>query len=223
MNVVDLELSLPRSEVLHFMGYPEGATPAPGIEGLLETSLAEARALARARGAWLELPVDQADAVGLEPMPARSLIVGLVTAGGAIEAAASRAMARGEATSALLLDACGSAAAEEAADRLGAAILAALAGAPIEAAPSREASPVSCRISPGYGRWPLAAQRSLFARLPHEALGVRLEPSLLMVPRKSISFAMWLGAEARPLAGLSGCARCRLETCLYRRQPMAAI
>lgn len=223
MNVLDLQLTLPRAEVLHFMGYREGASPAPGIEALLEASLAEARALADARGAWLELPVDEAATVGLEAMPARSLIVGLVTAGAGIETAASRALGRGEATAALLLDACGSAAAEEAADRLGAAIVATLAGAPLDDAPGAQAAPVSCRISPGYGQWPLAAQRSLFSRLPHEALGVRLEPSLLMVPRKSISFAMWLGAEARPLAGLSGCARCRLETCIYRRRPMEAI
>jgi len=222
MNALELRLSLARTEVLHFMGYPDGASPAPAVAALLEDSLVEARALAKARGAWLELPVEEAAAVGLDPMPARSLIVGLVTAGGGIEAAASRTLQRGEATAALVLDACGSAAAEEAADRLGAAIVATLAGAPIDDDPPEQAPPLSCRISPGYGQWPLDAQRSLFSLLPHEALGIRLEPSLLMVPRKSISFAMWLGAEARPLAGLSGCARCRLETCIYRRQPMGA-
>jgi len=220
MNLLELELALPRAEVLHFMGYPDGAAPAPGVAALLEDSIEEARALAHARGAWLELPVDEALTVGLEPMPARSLIVGLVTAGAGIEDAASRAMRRGAATAALVLDACGSAAAEEAADRLSAAIVAHLAGAPLDEAAPSQATPVSCRISPGYGQWPLEGQRALFSRLPHEALGIRLESSLLMVPRKSISFAMWLGAEARPLAGLSGCARCRLESCLYRRQPM---
>ena len=62
------------------------------------------------------------------------------------------------------------------------------------------------------------AQRQLFSRLPAREVGVKLQPSLLMVPRKSISFAMWLGAEARPVAGLSGCARCHLEHCRYRRR-----
>ena len=80
-----------------------------------------------------------------------------------------------------------------------------------------EASPLPCRISPGYGRWPLTAQTNVFDRLPHEQLGVELLPSLLMVPRKSISFAMWIGAEARPTAGLSGCHHCNLDHCQYRR------
>ena len=55
---------------------------------------------------------------------------------------------------------------------------------------------VGCRISPGYGRWPLSAQKALFARLPHETLGVSLNPSMMMTPRKSISFALWLGAKS---------------------------
>ena len=33
-----------------------------------------------------------------------------------------------------------------------------------------------CRVSPGYGDWPLAAQERLFARLPHDAIGVRAPP-----------------------------------------------
>ena len=43
----------------------------------------------------------------------------------------------------------------------------------------------------------------------------------MMVPRKSISFAMWLGARERPAAGLAGCIRCTLEHCRYRRVPKA--
>jgi hypothetical protein len=117
----------------------------------------------------------------------------------------------GDTVGALLLDAMGSAAVEEAADRLGAIITG------VEVPPDYDAPAVSCRISPGYGLWPLEAQGPLFGHLPHAAIGVTLRPSLLMEPRKSISFAMWLGADARPIAGLSGCDRCLLTTCRYRR------
>ena len=41
---------------------------------------------------------------------------------------------------------------------------------------------LSCRVSPGYGDWPLAAQRLLFDLLPHAAIGVELLPSLMMRP-----------------------------------------
>jgi len=77
-------------------------------------------------------------------------------------------------------------------------------------------SALQCRLSPGYGRWSLQSQPSLFALLPHAELGIELLPSMLMVPRKSISFAMWLGATVRPTTGLAGCPSCGLERCRYR-------
>ena len=235
-HFVDSSLSVARADVLHFLGYPAGHEPRPRIADLLEECLAEARGLVRGRGVWQPLAPHEAPAVGLEPIAASGLVIGLVTAGAAIVAAASERMARGDATGALLLDACGSAAAEEAADRISAAIVAAVSGgvasagtagngtgaAPTASVDAGRAATVSCRISPGYGGWRLAAQEALFARLPHRAIGVHLEHSLLMVPRKSVSFAMWLGADARPLAGLSGCARCELESCRYRREPRSS-
>lgn len=227
---LDTALSLPREDVLHFLGYPRGREPQPRVAALLDDCLCEARRLVHGHGLWTTLPVEDAAAVGLDPVAASGLVIGLVTAGAAIVEAASARMARSDATAALVLDACGSAAAEEAADRISAAIIEALGGIAGEsslerldpAAPdsaSHRAAAISCRISPGYGSWPLTSQPELFARLPHREIGVHLEHSLLMVPRKSVSFAMWLGADARPLAGLSGCARCELESCRYRRAP----
>ena len=98
----------------------------------------------------------------------------------------------------------------EAADRIGAVIV----GAP--AAADRRVVP--CRFSAGYGDWSLQDQPRLFALLPHAQLGVSLLPSMMMVPRKSVSFAMWLGAAEGRAAG-RGCARCPLDTCRYRRKP----
>lgn len=224
---LELPLTIARSEVLHFLGYPAGREPRGRVAERLAECLTEARRKAEGRALWRSLPADAAPEVGLTPIPAQGLAIGLVTAGAAIVDAATACLAAEDATGALLLDACGSAAAEEAADRASAAIVATLAAKSEESAsaarsePSREerAAAVSCRISPGYGSWKLSSQVDLFARLPHREIGLRLEESMLMTPRKSISFAMWLGADARPVAGLSGCARCELETCRYRKQP----
>ncbi len=254
---LETPLTLERSDVLHFLGYPRGREPQARVAAKLDECLTRARGLVRGHGVWRTLSVDEACEVGLTPVPASGLVIGLVTAGAAIVEAASDRMAVGDATSALIFDACGSAAAEEAADRLSAAIIAHLGdvggiasvdgvdngggrggegdnGARTRGNATDEASPpastesdresarvaaISCRISPGYGKWPLASQPALFARLPHHEIGVHLEGSLLMTPRKSVSFAMWLGADARPLSGLSGCARCDLESCRYRRAP----
>jgi len=141
--------------------------------------------------------------------PAAVLVLGLVTAGDGLERESAELARLGRSAEALLLDAAGSAAAEEAADRLCARVVGA---APALESPER----VACRVSPGYGDWPLAAQPRLFDLLPHAEIGVELLPSLMMRPRKSISFAMWLDADGRPVPGLSGCGYCLLDRCAFR-------
>lgn len=204
--VVELQVAVRREDAIRFLGYPEAVVPPDRVGTRLDRALREARRLVKARGIYRWLPVARARDVGLDPIDAAGLVIGLVTAGSAIERRVSELTLGGDATGALLLDAAGSAAAEEAADRLGAHLVADAASLP--------AGAISCRISPGYGSWPLEAQKALFDRLSHEALGVELLPSLMMVPRKSVSFAMWLGGDARPLAG---CSRCALGHCKYRR------
>jgi len=208
MIVERLRLSIREREVLHFLGYPAGRRPPARLEPLFEGTLHEARRLAAARGAFRTFPVSSAAEVGLPAEDADGLVLGLVTAGGGIERRVTELLGRGEAARALLLDAAGSAAAEEAAQRLSVRV--------VGGRTSAEAD-VGCRVSPGYGRWPLSAQRALFARLPHETLGVSLNPSMMMAPRKSISFALWLGAKRAPRSGLSGCDTCGLSRCRYRR------
>lgn len=207
-DCLSIDLTIREDDVVHFLGYPRGRKPPGRIQSMLGDILEEARALACARGAYCGLPVSAAAEVGLTPVEAEALIIGLVTAGIEIEKRVSELLKADDMTRALLLDAAGSAAAEEAANRLSAHIV---------GEDSIEPTDVSCRISPGYGRWPLTAQPALFERLPHRELGVALTPSMMMIPRKSISFAMWIGPKARPLTGLSGCATCGLDHCRYRR------
>lgn len=205
-----IEAPIRRENVLHFLGYPEGRSPPTWLRGSFEAALAEARSLARPRGAWVRLAPEEAPRVGLERREAAGLVVGLVTAGDAIEARARELARRGETTRALYLDAAGSAAVEEAADALS-ALVASDPGDGVRAG-------IGCRISPGYGSWNIESQPALFSVLPHAAVGVALLPSGLMVPEKSISFALWLGAGPGP--GLpGGCAACPLERCRYRRGP----
>jgi len=206
--VPSFRLFIPELEVLHFLGYPKGRRPPARLESLYRESLRDAKRLAAARGAYRTLPVSAAADVGLPVEDADALVIGLVTVGARIERRVTELLGKGEAARAIFLDAVGSAAAEEAARRLSVRILGDKASAGEDAA---------CRVSPGYGRWPLSAQEALFARLPHEALGVALNPSMMMVPRKSISFALWLGARRAPRSGLSGCDTCRLPHCRYRR------
>ena len=146
-----------------------------------------------------------------------------MTAGAAIVEAASASewLRAGDATGRAAARRRGSAAAEEAADRISAAHAPWREAGPATAPPDEAAraapqrSPAASAPATGSGRSRRRRRSSPACRT--REIGVQLESSLLMVPRKSVSFAMWLGADARPLAGLSGCARCELESCRYRR------
>jgi len=207
--IIALPVAITRTELLHFLEYPPGHQPPERIEKLAAAVLPEARNLADARGCYLELAVERAAEVGLPPVDADGLAIGLVTAGPAIEGRAGELVDAGELTRGLIMDAAGSAAAEEAADRLSAHI--------VGEGDAGKAEAVSCRLSPGYGTWPIEAQRKLFPLLPHVELGVALNESCLMVPRKSISFAMWLGARGPIGTGIAGCEGCAHPHCRYRR------
>ena len=72
------------------------------------------------------------------------------------------------------------------------------------------------RFSPGYGDWPLEAQRDIFRLLDcPRRIGLTLNNSLLMSPSKSVTAVVGLGAEQG--CAPSGCAACGQRQCPYRR------
>jgi cobalamin-dependent methionine synthase I len=239
--ITDLSLTIPVAEVRRLLGYPPGYAIPERVQSLLATLLAETSSLVEPRGTFERFALSDAVAVQL-PLPGAEnslsgFALGLVTIGPRLEERATAALSAGDATEALLLDAIGSAAVEAAADSLGSLISlmgghdAARGGEDRDGLEDRgkwtapggdEAGGVddgrgtACRISPGYGGWPLAAQEAIFAKLPHDAIGVQLWPSMLMVPRKSVTFALWFDPVGRALAGGGGCSRFELEPCPRR-------
>jgi len=218
VTALTLTVPLRREDVLHFLGYRGRGVPGPRIEESLGSALDEARALVSPRGVSRIVSSEDVAGLGLKARSALDLALGLVTIGFHLERRVSSLLADGETTRALLLDAAGSAAAEEAADELETRIRAAGAGSGGSdlAGPRR----IPRRFSPGYGSWPITAQRALFPLLPHEEIDVRLLPSCLMAPRKSISFAVWLGPEGEEAVPeecrTRRCADCDMTTCPYR-------
>jgi Vitamin B12 dependent methionine synthase, activation domain len=205
VTAVSLTVPLRREGVLHFLGYRGRGVPRPRTEDALGPVLDEARALISPRGLFRIEASKCAVALGLKSRLGLELALGLVTIGFPLERRVTDLLASGETTRALLLDAAGSAAAEEAADELERCI---------------HTRRVPRRFSPGYGAWPLTAQRALFELLPHEEIEVQLLPSCLMAPRKSVSFAVWLGPENEadiPEECRAGrCETCDMTTCPYR-------
>ncbi len=75
---------------------------------------------------------------------------------------------------------------------------------------------VGMRANPGQEGWSIQQQRVVFGLIPAEEIGVRLTSSCLMLPRKSVSFAMGLGPDMR--ADAVPCDFCsKRERCHWRR------
>jgi hypothetical protein len=206
-----LEVTLRRREVLRNLGYRGGAQPRERVATRLAELWPVAEGLLRPVGAHRF--VDGADAAqaGM-PEPGERVGVAVCTIGRGLEEESKRRADAGEMLDALLLDGIGSAAAEAAAEALNGILCTELA------AEDRHPAP---RVSPGYGRWDVRHQRELLAMLPAASLGIELTAGSMMVPRKSVSFAVRL-LEGRPRASggrwaAERCARCDLDDCAFRR------
>jgi cobalamin-dependent methionine synthase I len=136
------------------------------------------------------------------------IALGLCTIGEELEDEVSQLNQKGELARAVILDAMGSVAAESAADFLNLQICELC---------KKKGWGNSQRFSPGYGNWPLEAQRFIFSLLPAEKMKVRLNQSCMMIPRKSVSFAIRIGEEFKGLEKKRMCETCNLKNCPYRK------
>jgi len=132
------------------------------------------------------------------------------TIGPALETEVTRLAGAGKTLQAVVLDAIGSVAAEATADAVEQRIAAEVSGQGLR---------VSCRASPGYGDWDIRSQTALFSLVPAERIGVRLSETCMMIPRKSVSFALDVAREPARLRGESSCTDCDQHHCPYSREP----
>jgi hypothetical protein len=75
------------------------------------------------------------------------------------------------------------------------------------------------RISPGTGGVSLDHQRTMFALVDADTIGVRLNADLVMTPIKSISFFSFFQTAREAADGRSKCARCGMAGCGFREIP----
>ena len=129
------------------------------------------------------------------------------TIGPALEEKVTALSKEGDMLAAVVLDAIGSAAAEATAR---------YANDRIDEEAAAIGLKTSCRASPGYGDWDVKEQKNLFELVPADTIGVTLTASSMMVPRKSISFAVHIAEEPVRLRSEGSCRNCDMETCPYR-------
>lgn len=107
-----------------------------------------------------------------------------------------------------VLDAIGSVAVESLADFV--------QGRVLEVARSRELC-VSQRFSPGYCDWDVSQQRMVFRTLDGNCAGIRLTKSCLMLPEKSMSGVIGIGAADKGVGDYNPCKTCDKNDCRHRR------
>jgi hypothetical protein len=204
----DLAYALEEREIYRLLGYGKrGESSREDVRAVVADMKNAAGSLIEPRGAFAIHPREEVEVKG--PFEgARQVGFGLCTIGGVLEARVRELFASGEYLEGLILDTIGSVAVESVADGLN--FLICTAGGKMGLAGDR-------RSSPGYGSWSLENQALFFDLLPHTALGMSLTSSFMMVPRKSISFAVNL-KENGGAWNYTRCARCGLRDCPYRRE-----
>lgn len=137
---------------------------------------------------------------------AQEVVIVLCTVGEALERRAVD-ISKEDAVYGLALDGVGSAGVEA---------LANAACALFEEEATKEDCQVTIPLSPGMVGWPVEqGQPQIFDLLDAGEIGVRLTESMMMVPRKSLTFVLGVGKEL--IAGGRTCDYCSLkETCRYR-------
>jgi len=225
-QMVGLTIEIDPQEVLRLQGYRRPSdVPTPQVLEILRNAMAEARQAFQPRCIYQEFQVDSMDGSGvrlsagpevfIREIPARwgpisTLGVAVCSIGDALENRIEAMFAAREFPVAFMLDSLGSAAVEA----LGEALHRQLCEERLA-----QGLKVTPRESPGYARWAIEEQQKVFALLPADTIGVQLNPYCIMVPRKSISFAVGIGLDAVMGTGGSPCRSCDMRDCAYRRAP----
>jgi hypothetical protein len=127
------------------------------------------------------------------------------TIGDAMETRATRLFREGDPLKGHLTDTIASAAVERVADLLHDHIGSMMA---------KMGLGITNRFSPGYCGWPVTDQYAIFSFFPEKFCGITVTDSALMLPKKSISGIIGIGAEVNREPYF--CDRCKRKDCSYR-------
>lgn len=218
----DLDVRVEPDEVLRMMGCGKEGKLRPEHRALVENLIEQSAAYIHARGTYSVRPVSRMTdsellLEGCPPIrgpiagflkPATRVAAFVVTVGDDLEKMSDQRMRQGARLEGYVLNAIGSAAADAAVDALADIIY-------FEDASPEEA--LTPPFSPGYCGLPLDEQISVFAIVDARPIGVRLLPTMIMQPIKSVSGLIGIGESAQIEAHGVPCQWCDLTTCHMRR------
>jgi len=207
----DFSVSVVHADLLRLVGYKTEREPDDKLRALIAEVTTEAEQLATplaTLGLFEEKDVPAGTHLSSFFGASPEVALSICTIGPHLEERVSGYSSEGELTRALILDAAGSVLAEAVCD---------YANEKVCAEAVRRSLHATCRVSPGYGMWKIEEQKVVFDLLPADTVGVTLTKSFMMIPRKSVSFAVRLTRE-RPIGQPSSpCALCGRKDCGFRR------
>jgi cobalamin-dependent methionine synthase I len=200
------DIAISDEELARVLGYGQNQIP-QRVRAVLEEIAQTEHELISTACAYRYLPNDQF--VHSEYLHClEQVVLCLVSIGGGLEAKVEQYKQAGDLSRALILDTYGSAAAEATADVAEELICRELDGRGLK---------YSRRFSPGYSGWNVAEQEWILPILEGEKLGVRLTEGLMMIPRKSITFAVTYGDTVVSLHDEDMCDVCDMLKCRFKR------
>ena len=205
-------VSIPVKAVLKRLGYPAESEPRDKhVRRLLQEELDHARNLLDPKGVFRIMRVEsktentisfldfsfviRSSQVARMLKDADPVIGIMVTIGPALEDEVKRLIDKGDAARGFILDAIGSETADECANVLHRKILRELA--------RERGFRITPRFSPGYGNWPLTVQKELLQVCGGDLIGISVNSSSLMIPRKSVSAILGWIQDRRKSGGSS--------------------
>ena len=186
--LTEFEFTWDPLKILIRLGVKDGLRGAsPQISGVFQDTIRDVGSLLDPGAAWTLIPGSEANG---HPIFAGAveIALGVLTIGPRLEEECARELGDGDLLRGLILDALGSSAVVQVFRAVERRIVA--EGLARGFWPSR-------RYSPGYRDWPLEEQRFLFSKVDAAAIGVRLNESCMMIPRKSNSFRINLYADRK--------------------------
>jgi len=203
------EIEIPGHEGLRLMGItPRKRPPRESVMRCYREELAEAHRIIEPRAVYATCP---GGLPGSQAIPARAPhALAVCTIGKQLEKRTRWLIDQGDSARAMILDAIGSAAVEEVADRVNGELCDRYVA---------EGQLPGLRSSPGYGKWLVSEQPLIFDLLQPAETGVALNASHVMTPTKSISFALPLQGGDLVRGPRGRCARCGMKSCAYRVIP----
>lgn len=204
-RVDGLDITVKREDVARYLGYGTHEIP-ERVVTMLENIETHAPSLLEPACVWRTMTNDEFFHSHYV-CHISALVVCLVTIGPKLEEGITEYKISGDLSHALILDSYGSAAADATAEAAEKIIRDAIAESGLQC---------SRRFSPGYGGWNVAEQKWVYAAVQGDKLGVMLTEGFMLVPRKSITFAMTIGDQPVDMRDAEVCEYCGMVNCRFK-------